>query len=138
MLNTKKCYCGNVNRYEENICLACGEHLLIKEYHDLDRKVGDNWLGPYGLIISNDVQSIPGHDGNNIINKPCTAKLSKEEYLAKYGELRHDNKYYYKSVSDNCWTGPYGLQIPKSIEYVMAGDGYNLYYQTGHLSKKEN
>ena len=59
------------------------------------------WVGPFEVLVSNNVERVTAHDGRNTLNKDgsmtkmCFPSLDKEEYLKRYAELRDDGLYYY-------------------------------------------
>ena len=63
----------------------------------------DFWIGPYGMRVPNNVDSVVAADGGNRRYKDGSEteayfpnSPSKKEYLKKHAELRTDGHYWYK------------------------------------------
>ena len=60
------------------------------------------WIGPYGVRVPNEKNSIVGFDGVNYINKKGVMTkifihkpITKEQWMSKYAEMREDGNYWY-------------------------------------------
>lgn len=60
------------------------------------------WVGPYGILVSNDIDHIIATDGCNVVDKighttkmRASNPISKKTYIEKYARLSNDGKYYY-------------------------------------------
>jgi hypothetical protein len=71
--------------------------------------INNYWIGPYGIIISNDINRVKDPDQCNFILKPGNIRtnayttntpLTKEEYMSKYATLFPNNKYYFNLTEE--------------------------------------
>jgi hypothetical protein len=67
-------------------------------------KIKDFWIGPYGIKIAGSIYSVMAVDDINTVDKDGSVtclisfnRLSREQYLDKYGEIRDDGSFWYKN-----------------------------------------
>lgn len=112
------------------------------------------WIGPYKMLVSNDILSVPAIDGHNYVYKSgnvTNAKtdnkpMDKIEYRKKYAVFKN-GKYYYKQnqykikndkfpIKKGYWIGPYGIMVNDIIDSVIAADGFNIRMKNGIQTNK--
>lgn len=127
--------------------------------HELNGENLGYWVGPYGVLVPNNIGSVVASDGGNTRYKTggetemCVyldPPMNETIYKEKYATFK-DGNYYYdidKELTDNnieisniivdnennndgFWIGPYGVLIPNSIDSVVASDGGNTRFKTG-------
>ncbi len=114
-------------------------------FNSTNPKPGTHWVGPYSILVANNIQSVVAEDGHNTLDKNSGSterglvgvnNMTKQIYLAKYAEFGSDGYYYYKSrVSDDSndwWTGPYGVKVPSYVTDALMPDEFNLVDKWGN------
>jgi len=94
----------------------------------------DYWLGPYDVRIPLELDSVTASDGTNMLDKNGVQStvfvwntLTKDQWLAKYADMRADGHYWYK----NYWIGTYNVRVPLNCVSVKAMDGVNIRFRDG-------
>ncbi len=71
-----------------------------------DKNISNYWIGPFGVLVANNINSVVAEDGGNTLHKNgsmtkmcCMDRISKETYLEKYATRnKSDNKWYYNDT----------------------------------------
>jgi len=113
----------------------------IKQYNTIQYNTMTDcenyWIGPYGVLIPNNIDSVIARDGGNILykngsqtNKLHYLGMNEKEYKESYAKFNpKDEKWYY--IGEFYWMGPYGILVRNYLNTVIAADGRNTLYKDG-------
>ena len=93
-----------------------------------------HWVGPFGILVPNEIDNVVTADGNIMYSDGlptqswCPDVMTEETYKAHwaiYDEVTE--KWYYREnkMSGTYWVGAYGILVPNHITSVVAEDGRN-------------
>ena len=89
------------------------------------------WIGPYGILVPNSLDSVPLPDSGNLMYKN-----SEKKYKEKYAQYNSDDSKWYFVHDDNFWVGPFGVLVPNNVDRVISSKADGSFYTRGSESEE--